>query len=170
MILLQDGKGLAGALAELAQPWADVYGDYKAVSAAVTFFHLVPLIVAAGAAFSADRATLRAAGTAARAQQLRSLAAIHRVVLFGLALSVVSGVLLLLSDAETFVGSIFLGIKLACVTLLLANGFLMTRTETALSKAPESERLWMRMRVLALTSATLWLATTLAGVLLREYA
>lgn len=167
-----DAGGVTEALARVAAPWAKVFADYKAVSAGVLFLHLVPLVVAAGAAFAADRATLRAAsaGPGERSRQLKELAAIHRVVRFGLALSLVSGVLMFLSDVETFLGSVFFWIKLVCVGLLLVNGYFMTRTEQALAAAGENEALWARMRTIALVSATLWLVTTLAGVVLKEYA
>jgi hypothetical protein len=164
--------GLTGALATFAEPWAKMYGDYKAVSAGVLFLHLVPLIIAAGAAFMADRDTLRYSrgASADRERQLRELASIHRVVLFGLSVSFVSGVAMFLSDVETFVGSIFLWIKLSFVALLLVNGFMMMRAEKALAADVQSDALWNRMRTIALMSGALWLLTTLAGVILKEYA
>jgi hypothetical protein len=167
-----EASGLTGALAKFAEPWAKFYGDYKAVSAGVLFLHLVPLIIAAGAAFMADRDTLRfARGTPAdREQQLRELASIHRLVVFGLTLSFVSGVMMFLSDVATFVASIFLWIKLSLVALLLVNGWMMMRTEKALAANVQSDALWNRMRTIAWMSAALWLLTTLAGVVLKEYA
>jgi hypothetical protein len=172
LLRMQAAEGFTATLAKLAAPWADLYGDSKVISAAVTFLHLAPLIIAAGAAFAADRATLRVVreGPPERARQLKDLAAIHRVVLFGLALSVISGWALFFSDVETFLPSVFFWIKLILVGALLLNGFLMTRTEAALAKSVESQPLWSRMRTLALVSAFLWLATTLAGVVLTEFA
>jgi uncharacterized membrane protein len=172
MLARVEPTGLTGALVNLAEPWAKFYGDYKAVSAGVLFVHLVPLIIAAGAAFMADRDMLRVtrAGPAERAQTLSALASIHRIVLFGLTLSFVSGVLMFLSDVETFLGSIYIWIKLGLVALLLVNGFMMTRVERALEARPADEALWSRMRTIAWMSATLWLATTLAGVVLKEFA
>jgi uncharacterized membrane protein len=164
--------GLAAELAKLADPWAKAFSHSKAISAAVTFFHLAPLVFAAGAAFTADRATLRSAqaGAAERARQLREIAASHRLVLAGLSLSFVSGILLFLSDVETFWGSIYFYVKLALVGLLLLNGFVITRTEKALESAGDDPVLWGRMRTIALFSAVLWLATVLAGVVLKEFA
>lgn len=169
---LADGGGVAVTLARLADPWAQLYSDSKTVSAAVLFFHLVPLITSAGAAFAADRATLRAAREDApsRARQLEALAALHRVVVAGLALSVISGVLQFLSDVETFLGSVWFWVKLAMVALLLLNGFLMTRTERSLTLIGDDERLWGRLRALAVVSAALWILTTLAGVVLTNFA
>lgn len=164
--------GVTGMLVRLAEPWAKLYGDSKVISAAISFLHLAPLITAAGAAFTADRMTLRAARASVeeRSRQLRELAGIHRAVVFGLAVSIISGVLLFLSDVETFMGSIFLWIKLGLVALLLINGFMMTRTEARLAGSGTDGPLWARLRLLALLSSILWLATALAGVVLKEYA
>ena len=172
ILALAETGGVVAALANMADPWAKVFSHYKAVSAGVLFLHLAPLVFAAGAAFTADRATLRAvkAGAAERARQLEAIAASHRIVLGGLALSIVSGTLQFLADVETFFTSIYFWIKLGLVGLLLLNGFLMTRTEQQLTASGDSVALWARMRTFALVSAVLWLATTLAGVVLKEFA
>lgn len=169
---LADAGADAGLLSRIAAPWAQLYSDSKAVSAAVVFFHLLPLITAAGAAFAADRATMRAArlDAPARAAQLQALAGIHRVVVTGLALSLVSGVLLFLSDVETFLGSVWFWVKLALVALLLINGFGMTRTERALASGGGGDAPWRTLRTLAIVSAVLWIATTLVGVILTNFA
>lgn len=167
-----EAEGVTAALAALADPWAKIFSHSKVVSAGVTFLHVAPLIFAAGAAFTADRATLRAvkATAADRARQLHEIAASHRIVLGGLALSASSGLLLFLSDVETFFGSVYFWVKMALVALLLANGFLMNRTELLLAASGENVALWNRMRKIALVSAVLWLATALAGVVLKEFA
>lgn len=172
ILALAETGGVVAALANMADPWAKVFSHYKAVSAGVLFLHLAPLVFAAGAAFTADRATLRAvkAGAAERARQLEAIAASHRIVLGGLALSIVSGTLQFLADVETFFTSVYFWIKLGLVGLLLLNGFLMTRTEQQLTASGDSVALWARMRTIALVSAVLWLATTLAGVVLKEFA
>ena len=172
ILALAETGGVVGALANMADPWAKIFSHYKAVSAGVLFLHLAPLVFAAGAAFTADRATLRAvkAGAAERARQLEAIAASHRIVLGGLALSIVSGMLQFFADVETFFTSVYFWIKLGLVGLLLLNGFLMTRTEQQLTASGDSVALWARMRTIALVSAVLWLATTLAGVVLKEFA
>ncbi len=175
-MMLQETAAAAGGLTEtlmnLAAPWAKIYSHSKVVSATVTFLHIAPLIFGAGAAFVADRATLRVAslGTDERRRQLQELGKIHRVVIFGLGLSVVSGVLMFLSDVETFLPSPFYWVKLGLVALLLVNGFMMTQTEKALANNQDDTKLWGRLRTIALLSAVLWMATTLAGVVLKEYA
>jgi uncharacterized membrane protein len=162
----------ASALARLVEPWNSLYGDSKAISSAVIFLHLVPLVLAGGAAVVADRATIRASRGADedRTRQLTELSRTHTIVLGGLALSFASGVLLFLSDVDSFLRSPFFWIKLGLVGLLLANGFVMTRTEKALAAGGEGGALWNRLRTISMLSLTLWLATTLAGVVLTNYA
>ena len=172
MILDSDLTGIAATIANLAEPWKKLSDHNKAVSAGTLFFHLLPLIIAGGVAFAADRATLRAvrADASDRARQLRELARTHSFVVGGLTLSFISGILLFLADVESFWPSPFFWIKLACVALLLLNGFIMLRTEKALARDEQSTALWGRLRTLAITSGILWIATTLAGVVLKEFA
>jgi hypothetical protein len=162
----------SSALARFAEPWNSLYSDSKAVASAVLFLHLVPLLLAGGAAITADRATLRAArGTPAdRARQIRDLARVHAVVLGGLALSFVSGVLLFLSDVDEFLDSPVFWVKLALVALLLLNGFMMTRTEKSLGAGGEEMAHWARLRTISVLSLILWTTTTLVGVVLTNYA
>lgn len=163
--------GIGHALANAVDPWAKLYAHSKVVSATVLFLHLAPLVFGAGAAFLMDRATLRASrgGPEQRAAHLVELSGIHRAVLAGLTLSLVSGVLMFLSDVETFLGAILFWIKITLVTLLLVNGYVMLRTEEALSVRQNDDALWGRLRLVAMFSAVLWLTTTLAGVVLKEF-
>ena len=162
----------SSALARLVEPWNSLYSDSKVVSSAVVFLHLLPLLVAGGAALTADRATLRAALGSAddRARQLADLARVHAVVLGGLALSFVSGVLLFLSDVDEYLGSPVFWVKLGFVGLLLLNGFMMTRTEKALASGGDETTLWARLRTISVLSLILWTTTTLVGVVLMSYA
>ena len=162
----------SSALARLAEPWNALYSDSKAVSSAVVFLHLVPLLLAGGAALTADRATLRAARGSVddRRRQLGELARVHAVVLGGLALSFVSGVLLFLADVDEFLGSPVFWVKLGFVGLLLLNGFMMTRTEKALGSGGDETALWARLRTISVLSVILWVTTTLVGVVLTNYA
>ena len=162
----------ASALARLGEPWNNLYSDSKAVASAVLFFHLVPLLVAGGTALTSDRSTLRVARGSAddRGRHLADLARAHTVVLGGLALSFASGVLLVLSDVDEFLSSPLLWAKLGLVGLLLLNGFVMTRTERALGAARDDTTLWARLRTISVLSLILWIATTLAGVVLTTYA
>jgi uncharacterized membrane protein len=174
MILIAQLAAAEGssALARLAEPWNALYSDSKVVSSAVVFLHLVPLLLAGGAALSADRATLRAARDSAdeRTRHLRELARAHGLVLGGLALSFVSGVLLFLADVDEYLGSPIFWVKLAFVGLLLVNGFMMTRTERSLASGGDETTLWTRLRTISLLSQFLWISTTLVGVVLMSYA
>ena len=91
-------------------------------------------------------------------------------MLVGLALSFISGVLLFLSDVDEFLGSPWFCVKLGIVGLLRANGFVMTRTERALANGGDEGVLWGRLRTISVLSLTLWIATTLVGVALTNYA
>jgi hypothetical protein len=162
---------IAEALATTSTPWASVYAHHRAVSTAVIFLHVAPLVFGAGAAFVMDRATLSASrgGPIERFRHLGELARVHRVVLSGLTLSFVSGLLMFLSDVTTFLGAMLFWVKIGLVALLLANGFLLTRTEHALLTASNTDALWRRMRTLSVVSAVLWLATTFSGVVLMQF-
>jgi hypothetical protein len=164
--------GLVQWLIDTTEPWNKLYSHNKTVSATVLFLHLAPLIFAAGAAFVADRATLRAL-RASGEERVRHLAELHRthpLIIGGLALSFISGILMFLSDVETFLGSIFLWIKLTLVALLCVNGLVMMLTEKGLAKNKDDAALWGRLKTVAILSGVLWFATTLAGVVLKEFA
>ena len=172
MLAAKELPAIAAKLAEIADPWNKLFSHSKPVSATVLFLHIAPLIIGGGVAFSADLATLRAhrAGAAERETQLVALSATHRLVLFGLTLSVVSGIGLFLSDVENFWSSIFWWIKIAMVILLLINGAVLMRTEAALLRNKQDTAAWGRLRVVAILSVVLWLGTALAGVVLKEFA
>ena len=174
MLLLQHlaRAEASSPLARLVEPWNGLYSDSKAVATAVMFFHLVPLLIAGGAALTADRATIRASRLSVedRTRQLGELARTHAIVLVGLTLSFISGVLLFLSDVDEFLGSPWFWVKLGAVGLLLVNGFVMTRTERALANGGDHGVLWGRLRTISVLSLTLWIATTLVGVALTNYA
>lgn len=160
-------------LARLAEPWAHLYADSKIVATIVTFAHIASLLMAGGLAVATDRSTLRALRLAAaeRGRHLEELAGVHRMVVGGLALSVITGLLLFASDVETFLGSWVFWLKMALICVLLANGYVMTRAEGALrADAAEGALAWGRLRRSALVSVGLWYAITLAGVALVNVA
>lgn len=156
----------------LLQPWADFYGDSKGVETLLTFLHVGGLLLAGGFAISADRATLRTLrlDAEARAPHLRELSELHRWVVTGLTIIVASGLALAAADLETYWGSRLYWTKITLVVLLLANGFVMTRAERALSlDASEASPQWRRLRRAAISSLALWFATAAAGVALVNY-
>lgn len=158
------------ALVRFLEPWAHLYSNSKVIPTVVLFAHIAALVFAGGLAVTLDRATLRAARGPAelRAQQLGELAAAHRLVLSGLALSFVSGVLLFTADVETFFVSWIWWTKATLIVLLLANGYMMTRSEARVRSAPAaaSDVAWTRLRTTAMASFVLWFAIALAGVAL----
>jgi uncharacterized membrane protein len=164
---------VTSGLARLAEPWAHLYADSKTVATIVTFGHIASLLMAGGLAVATDRATLRALRLAAaeRGRHLDELAGVHRLVVGGLVLSVITGVLLFASDVETFVGSWIFWLKMALIGVLLVNGYVMTRAEGALrDDADEAAPSWAHLRRSALVSVGLWYAITLAGVALVNVA
>jgi len=164
---------VSSGIARLVEPWAHLYADSKTVATIVTFGHVASLLMAGGFAVAADRATLRALRLAAadRGRHLEELASVHRFVVGGLGLSVITGALLFASDVETFLGSWIFWLKMALICVLLANGYLMTRAEGALrADAGEAAPAWARLRRSALLSVGLWYTITLAGVALVNVA
>ena len=122
------------AVATAAKPWAALFSDSRAVSSAVTFFHLGGLLFAGGLAVASDRATFRALrGTDEdRSRLLVDLGNAHAWVLAGLSVIFVSGLLLALSDVKTFGPSPIYWTKMSLVALLLINGSVLQRTEQKL--------------------------------------
>ena len=161
-------------LARVAEPWRTAYSDSVVISTVVLFTHLAALVVGAGLALAADRATLRSwtAPPRDRARHLGELALTHRPVVTAIGVLFVSGGLLFLSDVENYATSGVFWTKMTLVVALLANGLAMTRAERALRRGhvePNTEdRLWRRMRGLAMASVVLWMVTLLAGTILAS--
>ena len=158
------------ALVHFLEPWSKVYSNSKLLPTLVTFGHIAALVFAGGLAVTLDRATLRASRGPSefRWRQLEELAAAHRLVLVGLALSLVTGVLLLTADVETYFGSWIFWTKVSLILLLLGNGYAMTRAETRIRFAPNAadDIGWKRLRTTAAVSMVLWFAIAFAGVAL----
>jgi hypothetical protein len=155
--------------AQLTAPWAQLYGDSKLVSTTVLFGHLGGLLLGGGFAIAADRTTLRMvrAGPTARRLHLDELKAVHRPVLLGLSVTLLSGLLLLAADVEAFLPSPLFWVKMALITVLLGNGMMLARTEAALRHHTEHPRkMWRRLRMAALVSLSLWFGSLLLGTAL----
>jgi len=162
---------VVASLTHAAAPWKHVYDDSKVLETIVVFVHLAALLVGGGIALATDRATLRAlrGDAGERERQLAELGLTHRIVVPALLVAFLSGVLLFFADVETFATSIAFWIKMALVALLLFNGLLMTRYETALRRSSTGDAVpWSRLRTTAVASGVLWLATLLAGVALTN--
>ncbi|HJQ19868.1 MAG TPA: hypothetical protein VJ867_05915 [Gemmatimonadaceae bacterium] len=157
------------SLVKLLQPWSHAYSDSKVLPTVVVFLHIAALLFAGGYAVTLDRFTLRAfrSDPATRTSQLRALAVSHRIVLSGLALSLVSGVLLFAADVETFWTSVIWWTKAGLIVLLLLNGYGITRLEHQLrTSTGDGEVAWRGLRRTAVASIVLWFAIALAGVAL----
>jgi len=148
--------------------WARFYGASHAVSTGVTYLHLAGLLLAGGVAVSSDRATLLAfrEDEAARVAHLARLASVHGLVIGGLAIMMVSGLLMFLADVETFWSLRVFWIKMALVVLLLANGLMMRRAERLASSSPA--RAWAGLKATSVISVALWFAIVLAGTILAS--
>lgn len=155
-------------LTRLAAPWASFYNDAPALQTLVLFAHLAGMLIAGGFALAADRATLRAASAlpAERTRHLAELGATHRPVVLALAVTVVSGVLMLAADVETLLGSVAFWTKMGLIVLLLGNGYVLRHSGKALSRKPEGS--WSRLRAASMASVALWLAVVLAGAALNN--
>ena len=160
---------IAETLGQVLQPWADFYSHAKAVQAGVEFLHVGALLTGGGLAVASDRAALRALRAPPETQRfvLAELTQVHRPVLIALAVAGCSGLLMLASDIGTFAASPVFWTKMSLVALLLGNGYLVKRNGERLDADPApGNPAWPRLRFGAIASITLWLATTLAGVIL----
>lgn len=160
------------ALVDLFQPWSDFYGHSKLAPTVVVFVHVGGLLLGGGIAIASDRLTLRALGASIdeRRRFRGELAAVHRWVVAGIALIVLSGLALVTSDIETFWGSPLYWVKMALVVALLLNGLFMTRAETALA-GDDSDAApgWRTLRRTAVTSLGLWFVITALGIALVNF-
>jgi len=159
------------AIEQLLSPWKQAYSDSKVISTSVTAVHLLGMLFGGGLAIAADRTTLKLQGENPdqRRQHLVDLNAVHRPVLIALTIQFATGIAMLASDLKTFVASPFLWIKLSLVALLLINGVLLQRTESALRRpgtGVEDGGLWSRLKFNAICSLVLWSATLVAGITL----
>ena len=166
--------GLIDRLAQLAQPWASLYADSRALQTTVTFLHVAGIFLGGGFAMATDRETfiaLRDARLSGQIRHLTHLHAIHRPVLLGLVIALGSGFLLFVADLQTFARSPVFWVKMVLLGLLLGNGYLLARTETALREGePDSPVLWARLRYISAASIALWLGLILLGTVLMNAA
>ncbi|MDQ3309201.1 MAG: hypothetical protein M3497_03670 [Gemmatimonadota bacterium] len=160
--------GVVDEAVRLAEPWASLYNDSPPLQTAVLFVHLAGLVVGGGFALATDRATLRVAraGPQERVRHLSELHAVHGAVLIGLTLTFASGVLMFAADLETFASSVVFWVKMGLVLLLLANGYALTRADTALRRDPNGG--WDRLRMVSIASSVLWFSLVLAGTWLSN--
>lgn len=153
-------------LSRLLAYWSHTYG-YVPVRTAVTYVHLVGVLVGGGVAVAADRTSLRLSpATPDWASQLDRLTRVHRWVLTGLALVFSSGVLMALADLKGVVNSTVFWTKMGLVAVLLGNGYLRMRAETGLRRGAIGS--WPLFRGSSILSLVLWFMVLLAGTLLHS--
>jgi hypothetical protein len=153
------------ALHALAESWSALYSGSPALRSLLAFVHIGGLVAAGGAAVSTDVATLKvlAQGGMALRLEMERLRATHRLVIVGLALVVVSGVLLMFADLDAYLQSTAFWIKMTLVLALLANGGLLIR---AGRPTEHTRREALRLRIVSIASLALWFGTTLLGAIL----
>ena len=161
------------AVANILKPWQSLFSNSKVISDGVTFVHLAAVFFGGGFAIAADRATFRALRGSPddRLTLLREVKDVHRPVLIGLSVILVSGILLATSDVETFGTSPVFLVKMTLVALLLVNGLALEHTESALRETSVSgpvadQPLWGKLRRTAIASMALWTSIVLAGTIL----
>ncbi len=154
------------AVSQLLERWAHLYG-HTPVSATITYFHLLGILVGGGVAVAADRASVRLSpATPDWPRELARLASVHRWVVAGLALIFASGLLMMLAQLGSVATSVVFWTKMGLIALLLGNGYVRMRAETALRQdAPVG---WARFRRTSVASLVLWLLILLAGTLLHS--
>ena len=153
-------------IAHLTGAWEALYSNSALLRTCVGFAHTGGLVLAAGSAVVEDRGVLRAArrDAVARLDQLHRLRGAHRGVLVGLGIVIVSGVLLLGSDIDTYLHSAVFWSKMGAVALLVANGGLMV---WAGHRADAGHpRAWAWLTRASVASLVLWFTTTLLGAAL----
>jgi hypothetical protein len=146
--------------------WVSLYANHAALRTGIEFLHIGGLVAGGGCAITADLATITAAreGSPARTTQLHLLKRTHRIVLSGLVGLAISGLLLFVSDVETFLYSRVFWLKMGLMVLLLMNGALFLAGERQVQRG--EAHAWARLHHTAVVSLVLWFLTTLAGAAL----
>ncbi len=163
---------IADQIVQLVEPFAKVYNHSKVLSIGTTYVHLASMMGAGGVAIAADRTTLGldAGDRDGVARHVAAQQQMHRWVVIGLSLSVITGVMMFAGDAETFIKSAWYWSKIGSVVLLLGNGLLLQRAEKALANDPSDAKAVGRLRLSAGLSLALWFVVALLGVIVKDAA
>lgn len=153
------------ALKDALDTWASLYSHAPVLRTAIGFAHVGGLVVSAGWAITTDRAILGAPADDAgmRRARLQQLHASHGYVIVGLAVVVLSGLLLLAADTDTYLTSMVFWTKMSFIALLAANGAWLRRLGWRANAEPAA---WPALRRRALASLLLWSAVTVLGAAL----
>lgn len=161
------------SIGTLLLPWSDYYAAHVAVQSGLLFAHFAGMLAGGGVAFATDRDTFRArrGSDQDRRLQVRRLNAAHRVVLVGLAVTFLSGVLLLAADFEALIVVPMFWVKMGLLVLLMTNGAVMVRAgHRAEGSSLSSARAWRTINRTATVSAVLWFAVVASGVIMTSSA
>ena len=164
-------------IAQMLEPWKNLYGNSAVVSTTVVSAHILALVVGGGLAIAADRTTLRTLSCPgpARPWLLEELHDVHRPVLIGIVALVATGILMVAADFETFMLSIVFWVKMGLLAVLLVNGAFLYRAESSLAGAARTgvepdDKFCTRLRLSARLSISLWLVITVGGAILTAAA
>ena len=157
---------MTAALRDLAVTWGSFYSNHAALRTIIAFAHVGGLVAAGGASFVADREILSAFRRRAQdgSTGLRTVHTAHGVILAGLAVVIVSGVLLFAADLDAYLTSRLFWIKMALVVALMINGAILTRAEHRASNNLDDS--WETLKWTAIASLCLWFLTTFIGTAL----
>jgi hypothetical protein len=158
-------------LIDLTAPWADFMKHSKIAKTIVLFFHIAPIVVGGGIAIGLDRLSLRLSNgdSLDRGKHLDELARTHNLVIYSLAVSIISGLALVAAEIDNFPTSWIFWVKMAFIVILLVNGLRMKSIESSMARNGPSQADWVRLRTVALSSISLWLTITFLGVALSKF-
>ena len=149
------------------ETWADFYARSDLLQFLAGFGHAGAILFAGLTALASDREILRAlTRPRLRPDALAQLQRAHLRVFIGLGCALLTGGLMLSAQLATLPRSAFFWLKMAGLLTLVWNGRRILRHERWLRSDPENEVFWQAMRVPAQTSAVVWCAVALMGVLL----
>ena len=159
--------GLIDSLALFTQPWADYYAQSDVLQLIAGFGHAGAILFAGLTALSADRAVLRAIRLPRlRADALAQLQRAHARVFTGLGFALLTGLTMLSAQVATLLPSFWFWVKITGLSALVWNGRRILHTERTLAREPQRDEYWQALAPPARTSAGLWLAIALIGVML----
>ena len=142
--------------------WKEIYSNSAVWRSAILFAHIGGILIGGGCAIATDRLTLLSAPNDQNLLQI--VGGTHRVVVISIAFIVISGLLMLAADLDTFLVSKVFWTKMALVVLLLINGLRMLQAEKAAKSGTASG--WSRLRGASITSLVLWVLIALLGSVL----
>ncbi len=161
-------------LIDLTAPWGDFMKHSKITKTIVLFLHIAPIVVGGGIAIALDRLTVRVSKGQQqedRSRHLAELARTHGIVIGSLAISFITGLLLVAAEIDNFPTSWIFWLKMGFILVLLINGARMRSVERAMAGAgSNTDAEWNRLHTAALASFTLWLTVTFLGVALSRFA